>query len=332
MNDLPEPKLSLIRRALAARLSVLDETHSGGLRLFNGYYEGWPDLVVDLYGCTLLLSAPDTLRADLAALQALLLEELPWANCVVQKLRQAVDPAQRRGVVTFGAHPADQVVEHGVKYALDLIMNQDASFYLDTRFLRRWLLENAAGWRLLNTFAYTGSLGVAGLAGGAEKVVQLDRNRRFLELSQQSCRLNQLDEHKMDLQAVDFFPGVADLKRNGSLFDCVIADPPYFSSTAHGRVNLVDEGTRIINKLRPLVRDGGRLVIINNALFLSGAEHLRALEQLCVGGYLEIETFIPVPEDITGFDGTVVDKAPADPTPFNHSTKIAVLKVRRKNP
>jgi 23S rRNA (cytosine1962-C5)-methyltransferase len=114
------------------------------------------------------------------------------------------------------------------------------------------------------------------------------------------------------------------------LFDCVIADPPFFSSTPGGTVNLVDEGMRIINKLRPLVRDGGRLITINNALFLSGAEHMRLLEALCADGYLEIETLIPVPEDITGFADTIVAHPPVDPAPFNHPTKITILKVRRK--
>ena len=330
MNDQKTHIESLVQGALAARSGMLDEAHTGGVRLFNGYYEGWPDLVVDVYGRTLVLSTPEAARASLAPLQDFLLGQLPWVTCAVQKLRQAADPALRRGVVTFGNQVDRQLVEQGVTYALDLTMNQDASFYLDTRLLRGWLLEHARGWTLLNAFAYTGSLGVAALAGGAERVLQLDRNARFLALSQQSCRLNQLDGQKMEMLAADFFPGAAQLKRSGSLFDCVIADPPFFSTTAHGTVNLVNEGGRIINKLRPLVRDGGRLVIINNALFLSGADHLRALEQLCAGGYVEIETLIPVPQDITGLNGTVVNQPPADPAPFNHPTKIAVLKVRRK--
>ena len=319
-----------VQSALDLRLGLLDAFHAGGLRLFNGFYEGWPGVVLDLYAHTLLLSAPESASESLSSLQAFLLEKLSWVDCIVLKLRPAADPALRRGRVTVGTQPARRLVEHGVAYAIDLTMNQDASFYLDTRGLRRWLLENARGWNVLNTFAYTGSLGVAAMAAGAGQVLQLDRNPRFLELGQQSCRLNGFDLQKVSLLAEDFFPAVARLKRDGSLFDCVIADPPFFSSTAHGTVNQVDQGVRIINKLRPLVRDGGRLVIINNALFLSGADHLRSLEQICAGGYVEIETLIPVPQDITGFPGTVVSPPPADPAPFNHPTKIAVLRLRRK--
>jgi 23S rRNA (cytosine1962-C5)-methyltransferase len=37
---------------------------------------------------------------------------------------------------------------------------------------------------------------------------------------------------------------------------------------------------------------------------------------------------IPVPEDCTGYN--ILRQGITDPAPFNHSTKIAILKVRRK--
>jgi 23S rRNA (cytosine1962-C5)-methyltransferase len=87
----------------------------------------------------------------------------------------------------------------------------------------------------------------------------------------------------------------------------------------------------VINKVRPLVKDGGWLVTINNALFLSGADYYGQLQELCADGYLAVEALIPVPEDCTGYAGTRVGAPPVDPAPFNHSTKIAVLKVKRKS-
>jgi 23S rRNA (cytosine1962-C5)-methyltransferase len=45
---------------------------------------------------------------------------------------------------------------------------------------------------------------------------------------------------------------------------------------------------------------------------------------------LQIETLIPVPPDFTGFPQTQAGGPPVDPAPFNHATKIAVLKVRHK--
>jgi 23S rRNA (cytosine1962-C5)-methyltransferase len=268
----------------------------------------------------------------LSVAQDFLLAALPWIECVVQKQRQSDDPQARRGRVTFGVSPAQAIREHGVLYAIDLLMNQDASFYLDTRGLRRWLLDRAAGWQVLNTFAYTGSLGVAALAGGAAELIQVDRKARFLALARRSGSLNRLDIGKMKLCAADFFSEVAHLKRSGALFDCVILDPPYFSTTAKGTVNLVSESARLINKVRPLIKEDGWLVAINNALFLSGAEYLRGLERLCADGYLALESLIPVPPDVTGLPETRHAAPPVDPAPFNHPTKIAILRVKRKQP
>ena len=125
--------------------------------------------------------------------------------------------------------------ENCVWYALDLLLHQDASLYLDTRSLRAWLLEHAGGWSALNLFAYTGALGVAALAGGAARVVQVDRSRKFMALALRPCRLNQLDEASMSLLTTDFFSAVAHFKRRGELFDAVIVDPLIFRPPERGR-------------------------------------------------------------------------------------------------
>jgi 23S rRNA (cytosine1962-C5)-methyltransferase len=183
---------------------------------------------------------------------------------------------------------------------------------------------------VLNTFAYTGSLGVAALAGGASRVVHLDRSRVFLNVAKASYTLNGFPIHKADFRTGDFFTQVSHLKRAGERFDCVFVDPPFFSTTGRGTIDLVHASHRVINRVRPLINDGGYLVAINNALFVSGAETVKTLEDLCADGYLSIEELIPVPPDFTGYPRTIARTPPVDPAPFNHSTKIAVLRVRRK--
>jgi 23S rRNA (cytosine1962-C5)-methyltransferase len=260
--------------------------------------------------------------------------ELPWLQAALVKTRSAPDAqhAARRGVLLAGSveHLDKQVCEDGARYVLDLTMHQDASLYLDTRFLRHWLKANLAGQSVLNAFAYTGSLGVAALAGGAARVVQLDLSRRFLNLARASYALNDFPIRNEDFMAGDFFTEINRLKRQGVLFDCVVIDPPFFSITDKGRVDLVGQSQRLINKVRPLVKDGGRLVTINNALFLSGQNYYALLQELCADGYLSIEELIPVPPDFTGYPETILGAPPVDPAPFNYSTKIAVLGVKRK--
>jgi 23S rRNA (cytosine1962-C5)-methyltransferase len=325
---------NLLERALAARSALFDVEHWGAFRLFNGFYEGHPPLVVDLYGKTLILynyaDDPASNQDELKSVQCFLRAHLSWVEALILKTRRGATPQEKRGIVLHGKRVDDRIREH-VWYALDLLMNQDASLYLDTRNLRKWAKDHLRGKTVLNTFAYTGSLGVAAMAGGAARVVHLDRNRKFLNVAKTSYTLNGFPIQKQDFRIGDFFPLVSRLKRAGERFDCVLLDPPFFSVTKHGTVDQAKHSVRLINKVRPLIEDGGCLVAINNALFLSGKDYMQTLESLCADGYLHIEALIPVPEDFTGYTHTRVENPPVDPAPFNHSTKIAVLRVRRKS-
>ncbi|HJQ15358.1 MAG TPA: class I SAM-dependent methyltransferase [Anaerolineales bacterium] len=324
----------LIEKALEARASLFDARHESAFRLFNGFTEGEPKLVVDLYASTLLLHnyADDSTQGKLIAEHAaqFLQNQLPWLRAGVVKTRNSQSQEERRGQLLFGETPDTRIKEHNIWYSIDLTMNRDASFYLDTRNLRKWLIENMHGKTVLNTFAYTGSLGIAALAGGAKRVVQHDLNRQFLNVAKTSYTLNGFPIHRQDFIATDFFTLAGNFKRTNETFDCVIIDPPFFSTTSKGKVNQVHESARLINKVRPLINDGGTLVTINNALYVSGQDYMRTLETLCKDGYLKIRELIPVPEDFSGFPETRVVKPVTDPMPFNHSTKIAVLDVRRK--
>jgi 23S rRNA (cytosine1962-C5)-methyltransferase len=324
--------LSYLTQAIQARQALFDSAHHSAFRLFNGFTEGAPDLVIDLYGSTVVFHnyAEEPARGLVLVHQSreFLLRQCLWLRAGIIKTRRSQKQEERRGLLLFGDKPARKILENGVWYAVDLTMNRDASFYLDTRNLRHWLKENAKGKTVLNAFAYTGSLGVAAAAGGASRVVQLDRYRKFLNLAEASYTLNGFPIQKNDFIASDFFPATARFKQNDELFDLVVIDPPFFSTTSKGKVDQENESARLINKVRPLVRDGGTLVAINNALYVSGREYMQTLESLSQDGYLSVRELVPVPEDMTGYNQILPPIT--DPSPFNHSTKIAILDVKRK--
>jgi 23S rRNA (cytosine1962-C5)-methyltransferase len=331
--------VDLLERAIQARAALFEtpegQRHEAALRLFNGFLEGWPDLVVDLYARTLVVynyaDNPTAGAPAVAEAVRFLPQRLPRIQAALVKTRNAPDEPSRRGQVVLGERLDRRIRENGVWYAVDLALNLDASLYLDTRGLRAWARDTLVGKRVLNTFAYTGSLGVAAMAGGAGEVIQTDLNRRFLNLAKDSYALNAFPVRRADFRGGDFWAQASQLIRSGELFDCVFVDPPFFSVTEWGTVDLVANSQRVINKVRPLVGDGGWLVAINNALFLSGAEYWHLLEALCQDGYLSIEGTIPVPPDFTGYPETRVGDPPVDPAPFNHATKIAILRARRKD-
>ena len=322
----------LLERAITSRSQLFDPLHETAFRLFNGFSEGYPDLVLDVYGRTLVIhnygDDPETNQKLIEDVSKYIVGKHNWIHASIVRARNGKTPHEKNGYLIFGDSPTTRITEHGVWYAIDLTMNRDASFYLDTRNLRKWLIKNSPGKSMLNMFAYTGSLGIAGLAGGAASVIQVDRNRRFLEMARGSYALNKLSEDNGELLIQDFFTAVAKLKRSKQDFDCVILDPPFFSATSKGKVDQVNESTRLINKVRPLVRDEGSLIAINNALYVSGRDYMNTLDDLCKDGYLKIEKLIPVPEDVVGH--SQISERISDPAPFNHSTKIAILRVKRK--
>ena len=323
--------ISLLSKAIEVRQFLFDPTHRSAFRLFNGFSEGFPDLALDIYGSTLVVhNYADNPEQNQAILQETIdhmRNTLGWLRAGVIKIRNGKTPEEKNGRLIFGEKPDTRIQEHGIWYAVNLTMNRDASLYLDTRELRKWIMESVRGRSVLNTFAYTGSLGVAAMAGGASQAVQIDLNRQFLNLAKDSYSLNGFPIHKKDFIAQDFFPAVARFKAAKQLFDCIIIDPPFFSITPKGKVDLVHESARLINKVRPLINDGGTLVSINNALYVSGRDYMHTLDSLCRDGYLRIRELIPVPAD---FIGNAVHAPVTDPAPFNHSTKIAVLDVKRK--
>lgn len=328
--------VELFRAAAAERAPLLAPAHDGAVRLFNGYTEGFPGLAVELYGKTLVVhdaTAPDGERALADALVAAARERYPFITAALWKQRDSKQPELRNGSVIFGDEAAlcRKVKEDGTWYAVRLTLNRDTSLYLDTRPLRAWAKANLAGKVVLNTFAYTGSLGVAARAAPAAQVVHTDLNRPFLTVAKDSYALNGWPVAKPDFIAGDVFDVVGRLKREGRLFDCVFVDPPFFSVTPQGRVDLEADMLRVLNKVRPLVAHGGFLVALNNGVFVPGADYLKTLEAVCEGGYAQLETLIPAPLDFVGSAATRAGALPVDPAPFNHSTKMAVLKVTRKD-
>jgi len=334
VSDQSQDKWTYISTRLNLRKDLIQEPFESAVRLFNGPLEGQPEWMIDLYGSSIVLHHYNKVvladEEDLAELKNILLDQFPFITCIILKERRAKDPELRQGKIIYGETPDVWIREHGTRYAIDLLMNQDASFYIDTRNLRHWLQVNSERKSVLNTFAYTGSLGIAALAGGAEQVVQTDLNKRFLNVAKTSCTLGGFPINKKDFKVGDFWFQIKNLNRAKALFDTVILDPPFFASTDKGRFDTQQDTKRLINKLRPLVLDGGYIVSINNALFLSGQDYLSELEELCVGGYVEIQEFIDIPDDCRGFSGYDSNLAIANPSPFNHSTKIAILKINHK--
>ena len=315
----------ILLTAVEKRKPLSADPETNAYRTFNGFYEGCPDISIDRYGSTAVIlwtakkRRPDPETLDL--LCELCLKNIPGVDNVLFKNRYDLSEEIKKGVLLAGKQAEKTVREWGVFYPVSLQLNKDCGFYLDSSLLRKWLLKNAGGRRVLNTFAYTGSLGDAAEAGGALSVTQTDLNANYLSSRHSS----------QEYIIGDFFHVTSALRRSERLFDLVILDPPFFAKAGRGgQVDPARNITALINKIRPLAAHHGRIVAISNALFLSGEEYLAQIKSLC-GPWLSVSEIIPVPDSFFGFDPLSPQGLPADPAPFNHPTKIIVLDVLRKD-
>jgi 23S rRNA (cytosine1962-C5)-methyltransferase len=105
--------------------------------------------------------------------------------------------------------------ELGVKFEIRPGNGLSVGLYLDARDARAWVRANAKGARVLNTFSYTCGFGVAAAAGGAARVLNVDRSRKVLDWGERNYRHNGLEPQRRDFVAGDAFDWIARLKKKG---------------------------------------------------------------------------------------------------------------------
>lgn len=119
------------------------------------------------------------------------------------------------------------VVEHGLKYQLDIGRNQNFGLFLDMRNGRQWVQDNAKDKNVLNLFAYTCGFSVAAIAGGARQCMNVDMSRGSLNKGRDNHRLNDHDMRSVNFLGYDIFKSWGKIKKGGP-YELVIIDPPSF--------------------------------------------------------------------------------------------------------
>jgi 23S rRNA (cytosine1962-C5)-methyltransferase len=152
------------------------------------------------------------------------------------------------------------ITENGLQYKLDFGRNQNTGLFLDMRYGRRWVQEQAQGKRVLNLFAYTCGFSVAAIAGGAEHVVNLDMAKAALNRGRENHRLNQHDLSRVSFLGHDLFKSWARIKRDGP-YDLIIIDPPSFQK---GSFVLTKDYQRVLRRLPEMLNPNGQVMACIN--------------------------------------------------------------------
>ena len=190
-------------------------------RLLHGWGEGAPGLEIDRYG------------------DAAVVEHSPELAPLLDEVLPALDACHRFDTVTarvraFGAAPValrgalDRrvVEEDGMRFSIDLARAGNPGLYLDARPARGWIRAHSDGRRVLNLFAFSGSLGVAAALGGARSVTHVDSHPGALDWCRTNSELNRIAVDRRDLARMNIYQHLRRAQAGRQRYDAILLDPP----------------------------------------------------------------------------------------------------------
>jgi 23S rRNA (cytosine1962-C5)-methyltransferase len=282
-----EQALRAAYRHREALLSQLHDQATDCYRLFHGSQEGAAGLTVDRYGPLLLVQSfhQPLARDALLALHEQTCTQLGVALSLVYNDRSQGNSRIDRSDPVYCAEPAalDDLIgrEWGLNYRVRARhAGQDPLLFLDLRNVRGWIKANGAGKSVLNLFAYTCGVGLCAAAGGASEVCNLDFAESNLAVGRENAALNPALAPMQFIQS-DYFPAIrqlADLpiplRRGRPLpdyprlapkqFDLVLLDPPAWSKSAFGTVDLLRDYQSLLKPALLATAENGVLICCNN--------------------------------------------------------------------
>lgn len=214
--------------ALAKRLDLLAQPDTDCLRLFHGYGEGYPGLVVEKFGSLAIVDHKKPLDSDLDTIINCI-EQVNGVDIIATKAHQSLGQSfKQRFNVARGQLPPSgfHCTEAGVKFNIQPSTPHNLGLYLDAREARSWLRDNSSGRRILNLFAFTGSLGVSAMLGGAREVVHLDKSANLLSRITANYELNNLKWDPRSFLKGDIYKHLPRAHKAGQRFEGIILDPP----------------------------------------------------------------------------------------------------------
>lgn len=225
-----------IANALASRATLDLARDSSGMRIIYAESDGLPGLIVDKYGDVLVMQIGSAGAEFWRETIADVLQHLCQPVCIYERSdsdsRGLEGLAERNGVLRGALPERVEVVEHGLRFGVDVAAGQKTGFYLDQRDNRRLTEELARDKTVLNCFCYTGGFSLYALRGGAKSVLSIDASAEALHIAAENLTANGLNANAAQWQCDDAFLALRKLRDQGRKFDFIILDPPKFAPTA----------------------------------------------------------------------------------------------------
>ncbi|TMP41916.1 bifunctional 23S rRNA (guanine(2069)-N(7))-methyltransferase RlmK/23S rRNA (guanine(2445)-N(2))-methyltransferase RlmL [Pseudoalteromonas citrea] len=155
------------------------------------------------------------------------------------------------------------VEEFGAKFKVNLFDYLDTGLFLDHRLARRYIQENANGKRVLNLFAYTGSVSVHAALGGAKAVTTVDMSKTYLKWAEENFALNELKNTRFRFEQADCLKW---LEHAQGQYDLIFLDPPTFSNSKRMKeaFDVQRDHIQLLTWIKNILSPSGTLVFSNN--------------------------------------------------------------------
>ncbi len=247
------------------------EPHSEARRILHGRgkcYAGLEQLSIDWFPPLVLIGCydADIDVGEIAACCKSMDQHNQIDSVIVQARHRHGAPSEAQ----LGTIPDSLVVEeNGLRFEVRPGRKQNAGLFLDMRPLRDWLRDNCAEKNVLNLFAYTCSLSVAALAGGARAVTSVDMSKSSIAWGARNHLLNGQSLDRVKEIPHNLFRSWGRVAQFGR-YDLVLIDPP---TRQRGSFDAAKDYASVIRRMPKLCNPGASIVAALNSPFL-GEEFL----------------------------------------------------------
>jgi 23S rRNA (cytosine1962-C5)-methyltransferase len=307
--------------AMRRRRRLFDE-RTTGFRWLNGESDGWPGLVLDRYGDTLVMKLYTgawlpRLRETVSRFQNAL-----QPNRVVLRLSRNIQEKAKAlfgkgdGEILIGPSLNGPVVfdETGLKFEADVLRGQKTGFFLDQRENRRRVEPLAQGRTMLNAFSFSGGFSVYAARGGARVVTDLDISSHALESAKRNFALNQdvaaVAECTHELLKSDTFEWLAG--NANRQFDVIVLDPPSLAKREADRERAVKAYRTLVSLAVRHLSRGGILLACSCSAHVTADEFFAAVTDAVVNSkrkFVELERTGHAPDHPAAFKEAAYLKA-----------------------
>jgi len=195
----------------------------------------------------ILIALPDILNVEP--------EQLVLKTRQVQKGKQQYERMEKR-------EEEEIVQENGAQFYVNLHDYLDTGLFLDHREIRKQVFDMSKGKKVLNLFAYTGSVSVFAALGGATSVTTVDMSNTYINWAKRNFRLNNLGGYHQFIKA-DCLSWIRECEQQ---YDLIFIDPPSFSNSKsmQGSWDVQRDHVGFLRLVRQRLAPGGTLIFSNN--------------------------------------------------------------------